>query len=306
MPTVTVQFDPDNPEMAMTVEVPAESATVHFVKEELCRQDFTGNLTPESFCLYAVGDQTAKLDEGTAITPELETLVLQPRDPEREAQEEAARKQREDFEREEREMALFILQQEEDRKAREERAVAERKAKKEEAEKVNKMIVEGGGPIQDGGPTLYVCGASAIFLKKSSNPRSGKIVKQKRETGSQVSATGRTWTGPSGGEWAELFPSSEASKEESWDKAWALVDGPGFGLEGPALIDPTRPPDPEPAGGESGEEEEEEERDDSAPREAEVWNTDFLGNRRGQCGKCGCESFSMRAMKINPTGKGRG
>lgn len=300
MPTVTVQFDPDNPEMAMTVDVPGESATIQYVKEELCRQDFTGNLTPESFCLYAVKDQTAKLDDGTSITPDLEVLVLQPRDPEREAREEAARKQREDFEREEREMALFILREEEERKARDERVSAERKAKKEEAEKVNKMVVEGGGPIVTGGPNVYVCGTNAIFLKKSSNPRAGKIVKQKREMGSQVRATGRTWTGPSGGMWAELLPSSEGSKEESWDKAWALVDGPGFGLEGPALIDPNRPPDAEP------EDNEDEWAEGKSPEIVDVWNTDFLGNKRGRCKKCECESFSMHAMKINPTGQGRG
>lgn len=38
-----------------------------------------------------------------------------------------------------------------------------------------------------------------------------------------------------------------------------------------------------------------------------VWNTDFLGNKRGRCRKCHeCLSFSMHAMKINPTGKARG
>jgi len=260
------------------VEVPADGATIWFVKEELCRQDFTGNLTPESFCLYAVGNLTAKLDEGTAIKPDLETLVLQPHDPEREAREEAARKQKEDFEREEREMALFILREEEERKAREERIVAERKAKKAEAENMNKMVVDGGGPIEGGGPCLYVCGTNAIFLKKSSNPRAGKIVKQKRDPGSQVQSTGRTWTGPSGGMWTELLPSSEGSKEESWDKAWALVDGPGFGLDGPALIDPTRPPDLEPA---AAFEDEDDDDEDEVKKPVEYWNTDFLGNKRG-------------------------
>mmetsp|Transcript_19073 Transcript_19073/g.44858 ORF Transcript_19073/g.44858 Transcript_19073/m.44858 type:complete len:282 (-) Transcript_19073:466-1311(-) len=244
MPTVTVQFDPDNPEMALTVEVPANNATVRWVKEELCRQDFTGTATPESFRLFALGHSGALLDDGTPITPGLETLVLQPSDPEQEAREEADRKMREEFEREEREMALFLIREEEERKAREERTVADRKAKKEEAERLAKMQVEGGGPIIGGGPSIYLCATNSLFLKKSSNPRSGKIVKQKRDPGSQVQSTGRTWTGPSGGLWAELTPSAETSKEEGWDHAWALVDGPGFGLDGPALIDPDHPPEP--------------------------------------------------------------
>jgi len=46
-----------------------------------------------------------------------------------------------------------------------------------------------------------------------------------------VYATGLRWTGPSGGVWAEL----DATMGQF---GWTLVEGPGFGINGPVLIDP--------------------------------------------------------------------
>lgn len=254
--TITVIFDPDNPELALPIDVPPGGATVFWVKEELCRQDPTGSAQPDSFRLCAADRPEEILDDSVAITPALATLVLQPgederkerEEKERKAQEEKAERERrqrqeqEDLDREEYEIAMQLAQEEASRQAKEEAIQREKQARREKAEALEKLQVDGGGPIESGGPTTYLCGPSGLFLKKSANPRSGKIVKQKRDEGSEVPATGRTWTGPSGGVWAELKPNKSVAKEEGWDTAWALVEGPGFGLEGPALIDPNGPP----------------------------------------------------------------
>mmetsp|Transcript_73380 Transcript_73380/g.215122 ORF Transcript_73380/g.215122 Transcript_73380/m.215122 type:complete len:285 (+) Transcript_73380:91-945(+) len=81
------------------------------------------------------------------------------------------------------------------------------------------------------GPRLYRCAVPSIFLKRSEDPSAGQIVKLRREVGAEVQATGKTWTGPGGGIWAELEPSAGSG--------WALVRGAGFGLTGPALVDPS-------------------------------------------------------------------
>lgn len=83
----------------------------------------------------------------------------------------------------------------------------------------------------------YICSTAAIFLKKSQDPASGKIVRLKREVGTSVLTTGNTWTGPGGGLWVEL----EASASEEHG-GWALVQGPGFGLRGPALVNRSEAP----------------------------------------------------------------
>lgn len=256
MEAVTVQFDPDNPELALTIDMPSVGANVRWVKEELCRQDPTGAAQPDSFRLCAADRPQEILADDVPITPTLSTLVLYPgeeellarqvqADREAVAREEEAlriRQQQEEIEREEMEFAIRLAREDESKQAKKAREEEEKRTRQETARRLEASQVEGGGPVTDGHPILYHSNNVFLFLKKSSNPRSGKIVKQKIEMGTEVLATGRTWTGPSGGRWAELKPNRSAPKEEAWEVAWSLVEGPGFGLEAPALIDPNAPP----------------------------------------------------------------
>jgi hypothetical protein len=84
--------------------------------------------------------------------------------------------------------------------------------------------------IDEDGPRLYLCTKGILFVKRSENPDSQKILKLKRPIGSFVHTTGYTWTGSAGGIWAELDAGYG-------DMGWMLVRGPGFDLKGPALID---------------------------------------------------------------------
>jgi len=85
----------------------------------------------------------------------------------------------------------------------------------------------------EGGPTLYCCSQAVLFVKKSKDPESKKIAKLQKPVGHNVYSTGRTWRGPSGGLWAEL----DVVRGEL---GWVLVEGPGFGLSGPALVDASK------------------------------------------------------------------
>merc|ERR1711998_307853 len=84
------------------------------------------------------------------------------------------------------------------------------------------MFAGAAGQIQEDGPLIYRCTQGVLFVKRSENPESQKILKLKRPVGAFVHTTGYTWTGSAGGIWAEL----EASKGEM---GWMLVKGPGFG-----------------------------------------------------------------------------
>mmetsp|Transcript_22768 Transcript_22768/g.64515 ORF Transcript_22768/g.64515 Transcript_22768/m.64515 type:complete len:312 (-) Transcript_22768:187-1122(-) len=77
-----------------------------------------------------------------------------------------------------------------------------------------------------------------LIKKLGTDPATGKITKLSRKVGSKIKTTGKTWTGPSGGEWAEVDPSAEKA-------GWLLVEGPGFNLPGP-LLERVDPGDPEP------------------------------------------------------------
>jgi len=81
------------------------------------------------------------------------------------------------------------------------------------------------------GPKLYSCAQGVMFVKRSADPESTKIAKLMRPVGTSLRATGRTWTGPSGGVWAEI---DELDGEHA---SWALVQGPGFGVSGPVLVE---------------------------------------------------------------------
>lgn len=90
--------------------------------------------------------------------------------------------------------------------------------------------------MEEGSPKLYCCSQGVLFVKRSTNPESKKIIRLQRPVGTNVHTTGRIWRGPGGGVWAEL----NAARGES---GWALVDGPGFGLNGPALVDAAKDKD---------------------------------------------------------------
>merc|ERR1719401_2012918 len=53
-----------------------------------------------------------------------------------------------------------------------------------------------------------------------------------RAVGSLMYTTGKVWMGPQGGKWAEI--DVQRSPSES---GWVLVEGPGFGVTGPLLVD---------------------------------------------------------------------
>merc|ERR550532_1728690 len=54
-----------------------------------------------------------------------------------------------------------------------------------------------------------------------------------------VKTTGKTWVGPSGGEWVQFDASSEGKP------GWLLVEGPGFNQPGP-LLEKVEPGEEEP------------------------------------------------------------
>jgi len=83
------------------------------------------------------------------------------------------------------------------------------------------------------GPTCYLVSVGICFIKPSEDPASTKILKAKRPVGSKIYTTGVTWKGAQGGLWAEVDVARSPG-----DMGWMLVSGPGFGLKGPALIDP--------------------------------------------------------------------
>lgn len=78
MQMITVYLDPANPEMLLTVEAPEGSATISWVKDELCRQDPTGMTRPENFCLCAVEAPDSALEDSLAIAAATRSLLLKP------------------------------------------------------------------------------------------------------------------------------------------------------------------------------------------------------------------------------------
>ncbi|CAE8674334.1 unnamed protein product, partial [Polarella glacialis] len=85
----------------------------------------------------------------------------------------------------------------------------------------------------DDGPLAYCVSQGVCYLKPDEDPSSTKILKALRPVGSMIYTTGRTWRGPQGGLWAEVDVARNPG-----EMGWALVEGPGFNLRGPALIDP--------------------------------------------------------------------
>ncbi|CAK9060190.1 unnamed protein product [Durusdinium trenchii] len=95
------------------------------------------------------------------------------------------------------------------------------------------MAIEELEQLSEGAPTQYIVAQGVCFLKPGEDPTSQKILKAKRPVGSKIYTTGTIWKGPQGGVWAEV----DIGKSPG-EMGWALVEGPGFGLRGPSLIDP--------------------------------------------------------------------
>ncbi|CAJ1380935.1 unnamed protein product [Effrenium voratum] len=87
--------------------------------------------------------------------------------------------------------------------------------------------------LTEGGPTEYTVAQGVCFIKPSEDPKSTKILKAKRPVGLPGCNSGTTWRGPQGGLWAEV----DCARSPG-EMGWVLVEGPGFGLRGPCLIDP--------------------------------------------------------------------
>mmetsp|Transcript_128579 Transcript_128579/g.359817 ORF Transcript_128579/g.359817 Transcript_128579/m.359817 type:complete len:213 (+) Transcript_128579:65-703(+) len=81
------------------------------------------------------------------------------------------------------------------------------------------------------GPTAYMVAQGVIFLKRSEEPSAQRIFKCRRAVGTMICTTGRQWSGPAGGCWAEV---DEARCPA--EAGWVLVEGPGFGVSGPLLV----------------------------------------------------------------------
>mmetsp|Transcript_19947 Transcript_19947/g.61607 ORF Transcript_19947/g.61607 Transcript_19947/m.61607 type:complete len:203 (+) Transcript_19947:97-705(+) len=91
------------------------------------------------------------------------------------------------------------------------------------------VTAEANASSAGAGPAGYRVLQGPVFKKPGLDPTAGRVVKLSRPVGSLLVSTGKTWTGPSGGEWAEL----DATAGEK--PGWVLVEGPGFGQPGPLL-----------------------------------------------------------------------
>jgi len=75
---VTVWLDPQSPDLAITLQVPTGGATVRWLREELCKQDPTGELAFESIRLGMASARgaTSPLADDAALTAALSDLVI--------------------------------------------------------------------------------------------------------------------------------------------------------------------------------------------------------------------------------------
>lgn len=85
------------------------------------------------------------------------------------------------------------------------------------------------GVIIEGEPCVLSVLQGPCFRKSSADPRSPVVARFARPQGAVFRGTGRRWQGPQGGLWAELDAEAEARP------GWVLIEGPGFGIDGPLL-----------------------------------------------------------------------
>mmetsp|Transcript_36658 Transcript_36658/g.78004 ORF Transcript_36658/g.78004 Transcript_36658/m.78004 type:complete len:180 (-) Transcript_36658:79-618(-) len=78
MAAVTVQLDPQSPDLTISLELPAAGACVRWVKEELCKQDPTGKAKPGDFKLATTERPRYELDSKKLVTASLGKLLVMP------------------------------------------------------------------------------------------------------------------------------------------------------------------------------------------------------------------------------------
>jgi len=89
--------------------------------------------------------------------------------------------------------------------------------------------VGSGTLVEVGEPCMYKALQSVCIRKVGADPTTNVIAKCTRKAGCELRCTGKVWRGPSGGLWAELDAEVEAKP------GWVLIQGLGFGVEGPLL-----------------------------------------------------------------------
>jgi len=101
-------------------------------------------------------------------------------------------------------------------------------ADRHSSEKMDRVVLVASGYEFEESCTYQVL-HDVCFRKDGADPEKAGIRKVKRSTGTPLSCTSRRWRGPSGGLWAEL------AESEGQKPGWVLVEGPGFGVDGPLL-----------------------------------------------------------------------
>mmetsp|Transcript_108858 Transcript_108858/g.289515 ORF Transcript_108858/g.289515 Transcript_108858/m.289515 type:complete len:306 (-) Transcript_108858:20-937(-) len=169
---VTVYFDRELD--LKSVKVLRRGATVRELKEELAREDPTGQASPEDFVLVPAQEgtdaqATRALRDDEPLTDALAELAVRTADDEAE--------------------------------------LAELDAGAVPPDSAGAAVVKPSppGPV----PCEYRVMQDTLFKKPGSDPTTGKVVKIARKVGSKVRGTGRAWTGPQGGEWVQLEPPAE-------------------------------------------------------------------------------------------------
>jgi len=80
--------------------------------------------------------------------------------------------------------------------------------------------------VADNGPASYRVTEGVCFVKPAEQPDGDRIIQVKRPVGSVVQTTGRTWTGPQGGLWAEVDVEREARMKMGWVNVKGLTRRP--------------------------------------------------------------------------------
>mmetsp|Transcript_120860 Transcript_120860/g.270076 ORF Transcript_120860/g.270076 Transcript_120860/m.270076 type:complete len:318 (+) Transcript_120860:51-1004(+) len=83
--------------------------------------------------------------------------------------------------------------------------------------------------LEEESPGVLFVLQGVLFRKEGASIEKAAVKKLKRASGTEVRVTGRCWRGPSGGLWAEL----DTTMGEK--AGWVLIEGPGFGVDGPIL-----------------------------------------------------------------------
>jgi len=86
----------------------------------------------------------------------------------------------------------------------------------------------------------YMTVHNFIYVKMYEDPTVGKIIKQNTQQGKVIRTTGKVWTGRQGGLWEEIdlgFTEAEKAMTAGDYPRWVLLEGPGFDVRGPMLVE---------------------------------------------------------------------